>query len=127
MLGMPALDSSTPLFAFLFLVALGVDYTIFLVTRAREETPAHGTRDGIVRAVSATGPVITSAGIVMAAVFSVLAVLPLMVLTQLGVIVGLGILLDTFVVRTVVIPALFTVIGPRIWWPAKIGDATPPD
>jgi RND superfamily putative drug exporter len=126
-LGMPALDSSTPLFAFLFLVALGVDYTIFLVTRAREETPAHGTRDGIVRAVSATGPVITSAGIVMAAVFCVLAVLPLMVLTQLGVIVGLGILLDTFVVRTVVIPALFTVIGPRIWWPAKIGDATPPD
>jgi RND superfamily putative drug exporter len=126
-LGMPALDSSTPLFAFLFLVALGVDYTIFLVTRAREETPEHGTRDGIVRAVSATGPVITSAGIVMAAVFCVLAVLPLIVLTQLGVIVGLGILLDTFVVRTVVIPALFTVIGPRIWWPAKIGDTAPPN
>ena len=94
-LGMPALDYTTPLFAFLFLVALGVDYTIFLVTRAREETPAHGTREGIVRAVSATGPVITSAGIVLAAVFCVLAVLPLIVLTQLGVIVGLGILLDT--------------------------------
>ena len=119
-LGMPALDYATPLFAFLFLVALGVDYTIFLVTRAREETPAHGTREGIVRAVSATGPVITSAGIVLAAVFCVLAVLPLIVLTQLGVIVGLGILLDTFVVRTVVIPALFTLIGPRIWWPALI-------
>jgi RND superfamily putative drug exporter len=117
-LGMPALDYATPLFAFLFLVALGVDYTIFLVTRAREETPAHGTRDGIVRAVSATGPVITSAGIVLAAVFCVLGVLPLIVLTQLGVIVGLGILLDTFVVRTVVVPALFTLIGPRIWWPA---------
>jgi RND superfamily putative drug exporter len=122
LLGMPALDYTTPLFAFLFLVALGVDYTIFLVTRAREETAGHGTRGGIVRAVSATGPVITSAGIVMAAVFCVLAVLPLIVLTQLGVIVGLGILLDTFVVRTVLIPALFTVIGPRIWWPAKVDD-----
>jgi len=118
--GFPALDSSTPLFAFLFLVALGVDYTIFLVTRAREETPARGTRDGMVRAVSATGGVITSAGIVLAAVFCVLSVLPLIVLTQLGIIVGLGILLDTFVVRTLVIPALFALIGPRIWWPSTI-------
>jgi RND superfamily putative drug exporter len=116
--GFPALDNTTSLFAILFLVALGVDYTIFLVTRAREETPGHGTRDGIVRAVSATGPVITSAGIVLAAVFCVLGVLPLIVLTQIGIIVGLGILLDTFVVRTVIIPALFTLIGPRIWWPA---------
>ena len=116
--GFPALDNTAPLFAFLFLVALGVDYTIFLVTRAREETPGHGTRDGIVRAVSATGAVITSAGIVLAAVFCVLGVLPLIVLTQVGIIVGLGILLDTFVVRTVIIPALFTLIGPRIWWPA---------
>ncbi|MGE2715506.1 MMPL family transporter [Mycolicibacterium litorale] len=116
--GFPALDNSTPLFAFLFLVALGVDYTIFLVTRAREETPEYGTRAGIVRAVSATGAVITSAGIVLAAVFCVLGVLPLIVLTQLGIIVGLGILLDTFLVRTVIIPALFTLIGPKIWWPA---------
>ncbi|RZT17965.1 RND superfamily putative drug exporter [Mycobacterium sp. BK558] len=116
--GFPALDNSVPLFALLFLVALGVDYTIFLVTRAREETPEHGTRDGIVRAVSATGAVITSAGIVLAAVFCVLGVLPLIALTQVGIIVGLGILLDTFVVRTVVIPALFTLIGPKIWWPA---------
>ena len=116
--GFPALDNTAPLFAFLFLVALGVDYTIFLVTRAREETPAHGTRDGIIRAVSATGAVITSAGIVLAAVFCVLGVLPLIVLTQVGIIVGLGILLDTFVVRTVIIPALFTLIGPAIWWPA---------
>jgi len=115
--GFPALDNSTPLFAFLFLVALGVDYTIFLVTRAREETPRHGTRDGMVRAVAATGAVITSAGIVLAAVFCVLGVLPLIVLTQLGIIVGLGILLDTFVVRTLVIPALFALIGPGIWWP----------
>ncbi|MGB7505253.1 MAG: MMPL family transporter, partial [Mycobacterium sp.] len=116
--GFPALDNTAPLFAFLFLVALGVDYTIFLVTRAREETPQHGTREGIIRAVSATGAVITSAGIVLAAVFCVLGVLPLIVLTQVGIIVGLGILLDTFVVRTVIIPALFTLIGPRIWWPA---------
>jgi len=122
LLGFPALDNTTPLFAFLFLVALGVDYTIFLVTRAQEETPQHGTRGGIVRAVSATGAVITSAGIVLAAVFAVLGVLPLIALTQLGIIVGLGILLDTFVVRTVVIPALFTLIGPKIWWPAFRAD-----
>lgn len=120
--GFPALDNGTPLFAFLFLVALGVDYTIFLVTRAREETPEFGNRQGIVRAVSATGAVITSAGIVLAAVFCVLGVLPLIVLTQLGIIVGLGILLDTFVVRTVIIPALFTLIGPRIWWPGLRAD-----
>ncbi len=118
--GFPALDTSTPLFAFLFLVALGVDYTIFLVTRAREETRRYGTRAGIVRAVSATGAVITSAGIVLAAVFCVLGVLPLIVLTQLGIIVGLGILLDTFLVRTVVIPALFTLIGPKVWWPSDL-------
>ncbi|MCJ0977062.1 MMPL family transporter [Rhodococcus sp. ARC_M12] len=121
--GFPALDDNTPLFAFLFLVALGVDYTIFLVTRTREETPRHGTRSAIVRAVSATGGVITSAGIVLAAVFCVLGVLPLITLTQLGIIVGLGILLDTFVVRTVVIPALFTLIGPGIWWPNRIDSS----
>ncbi|KUH87884.1 MULTISPECIES: MMPL family transporter [unclassified Mycobacterium] len=125
--GFPALDNTAPLFAFLFLVALGVDYTIFLVTRAREETPEHGTRNGIVRAVSATGAVITSAGIVLAAVFCVLGVLPLIVLTQVGIIVGLGILLDTFVVRTVIIPALFTLIGPRIWWPALRGRVAEAD
>lgn len=115
--GFPALDNSTPLFAFLFLAALGVDYTIFLVTRAREEAAQRGARAGMVAAVSATGGVITSAGIVLAAVFCVLGVLPLIVLTQLGIIVGLGILLDTFVVRTLVIPALFALVGDRIWWP----------
>ncbi|MEU2104529.1 MMPL family transporter [Nocardia sp. NPDC019255] len=118
--GFPALDISVPLFAFLFLVALGVDYTIFLVTRAREETPRHGTTRGMVRAVSVTGAVITSAGIVLAAVFCVLGVLPLITLTQVGIVVGLGILLDTFVVRTVVIPALFSLIGRRIWWPSAL-------
>jgi RND superfamily putative drug exporter len=123
--GFPALDNSTPLFAFLFLVALGVDYTIFLVTRAREESAEHGTHDGMVAAVAATGGVITSAGIVLAAVFCVLGVLPLIVLTQLGIIVGVGILLDTFVVRTLVIPALFTLIGDRIWWPSQPAGTRP--
>ncbi|MGO4615389.1 MMPL family transporter [Nocardia sp. 2YAB30] len=118
--GFSALDISVPLFAFLFLVALGVDYTIFLVTRAREETLWHGTTQGMVRAVSATGAVITSAGIVLAAVFCVLSVLPLITLTQIGIVVGLGILLDTFVVRTVVIPALFSLIGRSIWWPSDL-------
>lgn len=118
--GFPALDNSAPLYAFLFLAALGVDYTIFLVTRAREEAAAHGARDGMIRAVAATGGVITSAGIVLAAVFCVLGVLPLIVMTQLGIIVGLGILLDTFVVRTLVIPSLFALVGDRIWWPATV-------
>ena len=120
--GFPALDNSAPLLAFLFLAALGVDYTIFLVTRAREEAAQRGARDGMIRAVSATGGVITSAGIVLAAVFCVLGVLPLIVLTQLGIIVGLGILLDTFIVRTLVIPALFALIGDRIWWPDKLAN-----
>ncbi|WP_280464451.1 MMPL family transporter [Nocardia cyriacigeorgica] len=117
--GFPAIDTNVPLFAFLFLVALGVDYSIFLVVRAREETPEHGTTQGIVRAVSTTGTVITSAGLVLAAVFCVLGVLPLITLTQLGIVVGLGILLDTFIVRTIIIPALFATIGDRIWWPSK--------
>ena len=121
-LGYPALDTSAPLFAFLFLVALGVDYTIFLVIRAQEETPDHGTREGIVRAVALTGGVITSAGIVLAAVFAVLGVLPLITLAQLGIIVGLGILLDTFVVRTLVIPAVFTLVGRRVWWPSPLAQ-----
>ncbi|MFD6390024.1 MMPL family transporter [Nocardia sp. NPDC060259] len=116
--GFPALDTNVPLFGFLFLVALGVDYTIFLVTRAREEAAAHGTTQGMVRAVASTGAVITSAGAVLAAVFCVLGVLPLITLTQLGIVVGVGILLDTFVVRTLVVPALFELLGDKVWWPA---------
>ncbi|MGW4247168.1 MMPL family transporter [Nocardia sp. NPDC004722] len=116
--GFPALDTNVPLFGFLFLVALGVDYTIFLVVRAREEAQRHGTVDGMVRAVASTGAVITSAGVVLAAVFCVLGVLPLITLTQLGIVVGIGILLDTFVVRTVAVPAVFAILGDRIWWPA---------
>ena len=118
--GFPALDVSTPIYVFLFLVALGIDYTVFLVLRAREETAEHGTVDAMVLAVGLTGGVITSAGIVLASVFAVLGVLPLITLTQVGLIVGLGILLDTFLVRTVVVPAVFALAGDRIWWPAAI-------
>ena len=118
--GFPALDVSTPIYAFLFLVALGVDYTVFLVLRAREEAAEHDTVDAMVMAVGLTGGVITSAGIVLASVFAVLGVLPLITLTQVGLIVGLGILLDTFLVRTVVVPAVFALVGDRIWWPAAI-------
>ncbi|WP_203691026.1 MMPL family transporter [Catellatospora coxensis] len=119
-LDIPALASSVPLLAFLFLVALGVDYNIFLVSRAREETVARGdTRAGMLRALSATGGVITSAGVLLAAVFTVLGVLPVIVLTQLGIIVGIGVLLDTLLVRTLVVPALAMLLGERFWWPSR--------
>lgn len=104
--------------AFLFLVALGVDYTIFLVHRARHEAATHGTRAGMVRAVERTGAVITSAGIVLAGVFAALGVLPLVVLAQLGLIVGIGILIDTLLVRTMLVPAAVEILGDRFWWPA---------
>ncbi|WP_394214823.1 MMPL family transporter [Brachybacterium vulturis] len=119
LLDIPALDVTVPLLAFLFLVALGVDYTIFLVHRARHEAATHGTTQGMVRAVGSTGVVITSAGVVLAAVFAALGVLPLVVLGQLGLIVGLGVLLDTLLVRTVLVPALFALIGDRMWWPSR--------
>ncbi|GAA3786292.1 MMPL family transporter [Sphaerisporangium flaviroseum] len=115
--GFPALDLGVPLLSFLFLVALGVDYNIFLTTRAREETPALGTRRGIVAALAVTGGVITSAGVLLAAVFAVLGVLPLITLTQIGVIVGFGVLLDTLLVRSVLVPSLVTLLGDRFWWP----------
>ena len=119
-LGYPGLDNQVPLYAFLFLVALGVDYNIFLVTRAREEATTRGTRAGMIHALGATGAVITSAGILLAAVFAVLGVLPIITLTQIGVIVGLGVLLDTLLVRTVLVPALATLLGDRFWWPAVL-------
>jgi RND superfamily putative drug exporter len=119
--GWPALDLQVPLLAFLFLVALGIDYTIFLVHRARSEAATTGTRTGMVTAVTQTGAVITSAGIVLAAVFAALGVLPLVTLGQLGLIVGLGVLLDTFVVRTLLVPAVFAALGERIWWPRHPG------
>ncbi|GAA1592885.1 MMPL family transporter [Leucobacter chromiireducens] len=118
--GQEALDLQVPLLAFLFLVALGIDYTIFLVHRARSEAEQHGTREGMVHAVAHTGGVITSAGIVLAGVFAALGVLPLVTLGQLGLIVGIGVLVDTLVVRTVVVPAIFGLVGDRIWWPGKL-------
>ena len=117
--GFAALDTSVTLYAFLFLVALGVDYNIFLLSRVREERPEHGTRGGMVRALGATGAVITSAGVLLAAVFAVLGVLPVVALTQIGVIVCIGVLLDTLVVRTLLVPALTFLVGDRFWWPTR--------
>ncbi|MCI4061670.1 efflux RND transporter permease subunit [Micromonospora sp. R77] len=119
-LDFPALDSGVLLLAFVFLVALGVDYNIFLVTRAREDARRTGTRDGMLSALRVTGGVITSAGILLAAVFAVLGVLPLITLTQIGIIVCIGVLLDTLLVRTVLVPALAFVLGDRFWWPGRI-------
>jgi RND superfamily putative drug exporter len=118
-LGFSAIDQGAPLFAFLFLVALGVDYNIFLVTRALEETRGHGSREGMLRALAATGGVITSAGILLAAVFAALGVLPLVVLAQIGTIICIGVLLDTLVVRTLLVPALAVMLGDRFWWPRR--------
>lgn len=118
--GQHALDLQVPLLAFLFLVALGIDYTIFLVHRARGEAMVLGTRAGMVEAIAHTGGVITSAGIVLAAVFAALGVLPLVTLGQLGLIVGVGVVVDTLVVRTVIVPAIFALVGDRIWWPSSV-------
>jgi RND superfamily putative drug exporter len=119
-LGFPGADPAVPLYGFVFLVALGIDYNIFLMTRVREESLAHGTRSGILRGLSATGGVITSAGIVLAATFAALGVIPILFLAQLAFIVAFGVLLDTFVVRSLLVPALAYDIGRRIWWPAKV-------
>lgn len=117
--GFERLDAGGPLTAFVFLVALGVDYNIFLVTRAREEAETHGSRQGMLRALTATGGVITSAGILLAAVFAVLGVLPLVVLAQLGIIIFVGVLLDTLLVRTILVPAIAWLLGDRFWWPRR--------
>jgi RND superfamily putative drug exporter len=116
--GDPGFDASLPTFAFIFLVALGIDYTIFLMARVREEARRHGTREGMLRALAATGPVITSAGIILAGTFAVLMTLPVTYTFDLGFMVALGILLDTFVVRTIMVPAAVELIGDRIWWPS---------
>jgi RND superfamily putative drug exporter len=116
--GDPGIDASLPTFAFIFLVALGIDYTIFLMARVREEARQHGTREGMLRALSATGPVITSAGIILAGTFSVLMTLPVTYTFDLGFMVALGILLDTFIVRTIMVPAAVELLGDKIWWPS---------
>lgn len=113
-------DPAVPLFGFVFLVALGIDYNIFLMTRVREESKAHGTREGILRGLSITGGVITSAGLVLAATFAALSVIPILFLVQLSFIVAFGVLLDTFVVRSLLVPALTYDIGKAIWWPSRL-------
>jgi putative drug exporter of the RND superfamily len=116
--GFPGSDLSIVLFAFVFLVALGIDYNIFLMARVREEVATHGTREGMLRGLAVTGGVITSAGIVLAGTFAVLGVLPLVFLTQIGFVVAFGVLLDTFLVRSVLVPALVLDLGDRTWWPS---------
>ncbi|BCW56330.1 MULTISPECIES: MMPL family transporter [unclassified Arthrobacter] len=122
-LGFPGADATVPLFGFVFLVALGVDYNIFLMSRVREESLKHGTRPGILRGLVVTGGVITSAGVVLAATFAALGVIPIMFLVQLAFIVAFGVLLDTVLVRSLLVPALAYDIGPKIWWPSKLGRA----
>ena len=119
--GFPGADATVPLFGFVFLVALGVDYNIFLMSRVREESLKHGTRPGILRGLVVSGGVITSAGVVLAATFAALGVIPIMFLVQLAFIVAFGVLLDTVLVRSLLVPALAYDIGPRIWWPSKLG------
>ena len=118
-------DPGFPLFTFVFLVALGIDYNIFLMTRVREETATRGTREGSLVALSSTGGVITSAGLVLAATFLVLGSLPLVFLAQLGVAVALGVLLDTMIVRSVLVTAINLDLGGKIWWPSKLDRGAP--
>jgi len=113
-------DNSFPLFAFIFLVALGIDYNIFLMTRVREESQKIGTSAGVIKGLTVTGAVITSAGIVLAATFAVLGLLPLVPLAQIGFAVAFGVLLDTIIVRSILVPALVHEIGPKVWWPSKL-------
>ena len=118
--GFAGSDPSFPLFAFVFLVALGIDYNIFLMTRVREETLHRGTREGSIVALTSTGGVITSAGLVLAATFLVLGTIPVVFLAELGVAVALGVMLDTLVVRSVLVTALNLDLGGKIWWPSKL-------
>ncbi|MEO7125687.1 MAG: MMPL family transporter [Nakamurella sp.] len=118
----PGADPVVPLFGFVFLVALGIDYNIFLMTRVREEAVKHGTREGTRRGLALTGGVITSAGVVLAATFSALAVLPILFLAQIAFIVAFGVLLDTIIVRSLLVPSLTIDIGRRIWWPSKLAQ-----
>ena len=124
--GFAGADQSLPLFVFVFLVALGIDYNIFLMTRVREETPEHGTRRAALIGLGATGGVITSAGIVLAGTFAVLGTLPLVAFAEIGIAVALGVLLDTLVVRSVLVTAINLDVGSRIWWPSKLDRHTEP-
>ncbi|MFB6527965.1 MMPL family transporter [Streptomyces sp. NPDC056399] len=126
--GFSGTDSSVPLYGFVFLVALGVDYNIFLMSRVREESLRHGVREGVLRGLTATGGVITSAGVVLAATFAALGVIPLAFLVQIAFIVAFGVLLDTLVVRSLLVPALVRDLGPVAWWPGRLSrTATGPE
>jgi RND superfamily putative drug exporter len=122
--GEDVVDPEVAPIVFIFLVALGADYNIFLMSRAREEAQQHGTHEGMLRALVATGPVITSAGLILAGTFSVLAVLPIWELLEIGFAVAVGVLIDTFLVRSILVPAIVWKLGERSWWPstAKGGD-----
>jgi RND superfamily putative drug exporter len=122
----PGTDQGLILISFVFLIALGVDYNIFLMTRAREESATVGTRAGILRALTVTGGVITSAGLVLAATFGALTVLPILFLTQIAFIVAFGVLLDTFLVRSLVVPAAVRLLGDRTWWPSHLARRPAP-
>jgi RND superfamily putative drug exporter len=124
--GFAGADSSFPLFSFVFLVALGIDYNIFLMTRVREETLRLGTRGGTLKGLAVTGGVITSAGVVLAATFAVLGVLPLVFLAELGFAVAFGVLLDTLIVRSLLVPALTLELGDRVWWPSRLARGERP-
>ncbi|WP_238335007.1 MMPL family transporter [Kribbella amoyensis] len=126
-LGFGGTDTSLPLFVFVFLVALGIDYNIFLMTRVHEEAKQHGTRRGALIGVAATGGVITSAGLVLAGTFAVLATLPVVAFAEIGIAVALGVLLDTIVVRSVLVTALNLDIGRHLWWPSKLAQKRDPD
>jgi len=119
-LGFPSTDPSISLIGFVFLVALGIDYSIFLMTRVREESVRQGTHPGVLKGLSVTGGVITSAGVVLAATFAALGVVPILFLAEIAFIVAFGVLLDTLVVRSLLVPALAYGLGPRIWWPSRL-------
>jgi RND superfamily putative drug exporter len=125
--GFEGADSSFPLFAFVFLVALGIDYNIFLMTRVREESLKHGTRKGALLGLAATGGVITSAGFVLAGTFTALATLPIVFLAELGFAVAIGVLLDTIIVRSVLVTALNLDIGRHVWWPGQLWRTDGPE
>lgn len=117
--GFSGADATVPLYGFVFLVALGIDYNIFLMTRVREESLRLGTRRGVLRGLTVTGGVITSAGVVLAATFAALSIIPIMFLAQLSFIVAFGVLLDTILVRSVLVPALVHDMGSVVWWPSR--------
>lgn len=123
----PGEPTDFPLFVFVFLVALGIDYNIFLATRIREEAVRQGSRAGVLTGLAATGAVITSAGLVLAGTFAALGTLPLVAFAEIGFAVALGVLIDTFVVRSVLVTALFLDVGPKVWWPHALARRPDPD